>query len=349
MANENAKIDDNNQRALMGVTDDADQEIRNLLVDETTGRLKVSAVVTDVDATSIMGVSIDDTDKANDKVLKYDSGSDTLVYGVGGGGAGMTGPTGPTGPTGATGPSGPSGGTGPTGPAGATGPTGPTGAGTTGPTGPAGATGAQGTTGVAGPTGPTGTAGSIGPTGAKGATGAVGATGPTGVDGATGPTGSGLANIVDDTTPQLGGDLDMNEKNFIYDAIPSADNIGSGDIVDDIVAGETVAFPNIVYLKSDGKWWLADADAIASAGLLGMAFEGKNADQAVKVLLRGFVRDDDWAWTVGGAVYASVTPGALSQTAVAGEDDVHVLCGWATHADRMYFAPDNARIEFDAT
>ena len=46
MANENAKIDDNYRKTLLGVTDDASEEIRRLLVDATTGRLKVTAVVT---------------------------------------------------------------------------------------------------------------------------------------------------------------------------------------------------------------------------------------------------------------------------------------------------------------
>lgn len=144
------------------------------------------------------------------------------------------------------------------------------------------------------------------------------------------------------------GDIDLGESNIIYDAIMSADNKGAGDIVDDIVAGETIAFPQLVYLKSDGKWWKADADAIASTLLLGLSLESKNADEAVKVLLRGFVRDDDWNWTVGGRIYASVTEGSLSQTAPTGEDDVVAIAGYALHADRMYFCPDNARIEYKA-
>jgi len=144
------------------------------------------------------------------------------------------------------------------------------------------------------------------------------------------------------------GDIDLGESNIIYDAVMSADNKGAGDIVDDIVAGETIAFPQLVYLKSDGKWWKADADAIASTLLLGLSLESKNADEAVKVLLRGFVRDDDWNWTVGGRIYASVTEGSLSQTAPTGEDDVVAIAGYATHADRMYFCPDNARIEYKA-
>jgi hypothetical protein len=146
----------------------------------------------------------------------------------------------------------------------------------------------------------------------------------------------------------MGEDLTTNNFNILRKSIPIADNRGEGDIITDIVAGETIAFPNLVYLKSDGKWWKADADAIASCDLLGLALESKNANEACKVLVNGFVRDDDWDWTVGGKVYASTTPAALSQIAVSGEDDVVAIIGYATHADRIYFRPDNTRIELKA-
>jgi hypothetical protein len=45
MANENAKRDENRVTTILGVTDDANQEIRQLRVDPTSKRLKVSAVI----------------------------------------------------------------------------------------------------------------------------------------------------------------------------------------------------------------------------------------------------------------------------------------------------------------
>jgi len=150
-----------------------------------------------------------------------------------------------------------------------------------------------------------------------------------------------LKDIVEDTTPQLGGDLDLNEKNLDLDAVPSTDNTGIGMISDDINAGESIAFPNLVYLKSDGKWWKVDADAFATCqGLIGIALETKTDGQACKVLLNGFVRDDDWTWTVAGPIYASTTAGGLTQTAPSGTDDVIKIVGVATHADRMYLHPE---------
>lgn len=53
--NQTAKIDDNRRRSLLGVTDDSAAELRRLLIDPTTGRLKVSAIIASGSLTSING------------------------------------------------------------------------------------------------------------------------------------------------------------------------------------------------------------------------------------------------------------------------------------------------------
>ena len=165
----------------------------------------------------------------------------TLDFTIPKGDTGATGATGPAGATGATGPAGATGAAGadstvagPTGPAGADGKTLLNGSGTpssgTGVDGDfyidttndkifgpkaSGAWGSgtsylQGATGPAGATGATGPMGATGAAGADGNDGATGATGPAGPTGATGATGAdGGTNIVVDTSPQLGGDLDV--------------------------------------------------------------------------------------------------------------------------------------------
>ena len=140
----------------------------------------------------------------------------------------------------------PAGAAGAQGPAGADGNDGATGAtGPQGPAGPAGATGATGADGIDGTaatisvgTVTTGAAGSSAtvtnsgtaaaavfdfsiPQGATGATGPAGANGADGADGANGGT-----DIVLDTTPQLGGDLDMNSK-FISSGVLGVKNQGA--------------------------------------------------------------------------------------------------------------------------
>lgn len=157
-----------------------------------------------------------------------------------------------------------------------------------------------------------------------------------------------LTEIVDDTTPQLGGDLDTNLKSTLHASSGMADNTAVGDIITDIVAGESIAFPNLVYLKSDGKWWKVVNTAVASCqGLIGIALESKSADQACRVLTKGFIRDDDWTWTVGSPIFAG-TAGALTHTAPTAEDSVTLLTGVATHADRMWFNPQTIPLEYKA-
>ena len=56
------------------------------------------------------------------------------------------------------------------------------------------------------------------------------------------------------------------------DGAPNTDHTSVGPITSTFVAGESVTVMDLVYFKSDGKWWLTDADAAATgAGLLGIA------------------------------------------------------------------------------
>jgi hypothetical protein len=97
----------------------------------------------------------------------------------------------------------------------------------------------------------------------------------------------------------------------------------------------------LLYLKSDGKWWKADANAAATMPGLRMALESKTADQTCSMLVGGRVRDDDWNWTVGGLIFASAAAvGGLTQTPPNGSTDVVQIVGVAYHADKMIFAPE---------
>jgi hypothetical protein len=138
-------------------------------------------------------------------------------------------------------------------------------------------------------------------------------------------------------------DNDLATQGDIMDltAAPGVDHSASGPQCNDINAGESVTAMQVVRLHSDGEWHLADADASGEGdGLLAIALETKSDGQALNVALPGcFVRDDTWAWTVGGIVYLSTTAGGMTQTAPSSTDDVVRILGHATHADRMFFNP----------
>lgn len=144
-------------------------------------------------------------------------------------------------------------------------------------------------------------------------------------------------SIVEDTTPQLGGDLALNEFNVDHVAAPAVDHKASGNTVA-LTAGENLVFGEPCYIKSDGKAWKADANGTAPAerGLF-VAVAAISADASGQFAMPGtFLRDDTWAWTVGNPVYLSETAGAFTQTA----PDTVLVMGIATHADRILFYPN---------
>jgi hypothetical protein len=125
---------------------------------------------------------------------------------------------------------------------------------------------------------------------------------------------------------------------------PAADVTARG-ILDSGTVGESVAFGNLLYLKSDGKWWKSDADAAATMPGLRMALQAKNADEACLLLAFGKARNDAWSWTIGGILYASTDAGALTQTAPSGSGDQVQAVGVAYHADKMIFCPSLVLVE----
>ncbi len=123
-----------------------------------------------------------------------------------------------------------------------------------------------------------------------------------------------------------------------------ADHTSSG-VIAALTAGEALVFGDFCYMKSDGKWWKADADAAVTMPGAAMALEPLDADDPGEFLLFGYARDDSWGWTVGGLIYVSTTGGALTQTAPSGSGDQVQVVGVATHATRMLFAPDKTLVE----
>lgn len=125
------------------------------------------------------------------------------------------------------------------------------------------------------------------------------------------------------------------------DGTPNTDHTSVGPTTATFAAGETVTVMDLVYFKSDGEWWLTDADAAATAaGLLAISLESKTDGQAMSVALPGsFVRDDTWNWTVGAVLYVSTTAGAITATQPSGTDDVVRVVGFAVSADVIWFNP----------
>jgi hypothetical protein len=148
---------------------------------------------------------------------------------------------------------------------------------------------------------------------------------------------SGTFDLARIPSPLTGKDLELVNA-------PSSDHTGSGSFTTDTV-GENVAIGELLYMKSDGKWWRANATSTTAMPCAGVAMEAKNANQECKILLIGFFRDDTWNWTIGGLIYVAASAGAPTQSipAVSG-NQVQVL-GMAITADIIFFNPSYELVE----
>jgi len=113
--------------------------------------------------------------------------------------------------------------------------------------------------------------------------------------------------------------LQLNEKTILVDAILVSDHTWTGP-TQSITAGENLAIFETAYLKSDGKYWRVDADAVAtSKSKIVMATAAINADASGIVLLPSalsFIRDDSTdKWTVtsaGDEMFLALAVGELT-------------------------------------
>lgn len=158
--------------------------------------------------------------------------------------------------------------------------------------------------------------------------------------------------------PSLLGTIPLSEVNVDQDLAMGAHSIeleetlasnqtATGIIIDSVTAGENLVFKDLVYLKAaDSRFWKTDADLAATTdGILGIVLETINAGSTGKILLYGFVRDNDWAWTVGQWLYVGLAGGDITAIAPSDTGDQVRKVGVAYTADMIFFHPDSTVLE----
>jgi len=111
-------------------------------------------------------------------------------------------------------------------------------------------------------------------------------------------------------------------------------------------AGEYLTFGDIVYLKSDGKYWKAKGDVYSTAAVVGMAAATIGINTSGNFLQLGIARNDSWNWTIGDKLYLSVTTGGtMTQTAPTADTNQLVYIGYALTATSINFNPTPIIIE----
>lgn len=151
-----------------------------------------------------------------------------------------------------------------------------------------------------------------------------------------------LENVVEDTTPQLGGDLDLNGKNIDFGAILTVSGTYKGEIMTATVDDASSVFGSLLVQGADFHYDRADADAAATAGAVVIALEAGTGSK--KVLIKGQVCDTAWNWNAG-KMYISTAIGEMTQTKPSGSGDQVQVVGWALSADTVFFDPDRTTIE----
>lgn len=123
---------------------------------------------------------------------------------------------------------------------------------------------------------------------------------------------------------------------YSVDGSPGSDDTYAGRAITGVNAGATIAQWEAVYLASDGEWALADANGTGTYPMRGLAAAAGTDGNPMTVVTEGVVRNDAWAWTVGGQLYLSGTAGGLTQTAPSTSGDKVQQVGFAISADVIY-------------
>ena len=127
------------------------------------------------------------------------------------------------------------------------------------------------------------------------------------------------------------------------DPTPDTDETANGIKTTKIVDSNATGFGALLFLASDGNYDEADATDDTLMPCKAMALESGTGSK--QILKQGYVRDDSWSWTVGGALYVSTTTGAMTQTAPSATGEIVQLIGFAQSATVIYFDPDNLFLE----
>jgi hypothetical protein len=126
-----------------------------------------------------------------------------------------------------------------------------------------------------------------------------------------------------------------------FDPNLATDHTYSG-IVRTIVAGENIAFGDLIYVTtSTGPVVMkADADSSSTVGDLMICLETISEGSSGLALVDGFIRDDSWAWASSGlALYVSTDVGSATATAPSGAGDQVQKIGYSWSANIIHFKP----------
>ena len=150
------------------------------------------------------------------------------------------------------------------------------------------------------------------------------------------------------TSPALAGSVSLADAANVNISVPllaGTDHTTTG-ITATMLAGGTISAFDLVCIHSTTQEVVeADASAIATARVIGIAPAAISDTESGIILLHGFVRDDTWSWTTGGVLYLSETAGAMTHTAPTTSGAFVQAVGIALSPDVVYINPSLDVIE----
>ena len=158
----------------------------------------------------------------------------------------------------------------------------------------------------------------------------------------------------------LGGITELIDQNTLDTDYVAISPATQGTILTMASAGEAFSTGQLLFLSSSGKWFIADADAEATAApLLGIATRDSNgANDSTAILLEGHYSTTTYHDQItapakaGAPLYVSTTAGNVTQVAPTGSGDIvrligHNIYGQSGRANVavIRFKPDNTWVE----
>jgi hypothetical protein len=135
--------------------------------------------------------------------------------------------------------------------------------------------------------------------------------------------GGGLTELSNDSSPQLGGDLEVGSHLTLLDPSPSNTTVSGGFVRGySGEASEMFVFDNSpmacdgfgtpLYMRSDGKWGTCTAVSGTTQMPCGALALEPGDGSVKKILWKGIIRKGEWSWTPGDVIYVSTVEGALT-------------------------------------
>jgi len=150
------------------------------------------------------------------------------------------------------------------------------------------------------------------------------------------------------TNVSVAGNLSLSDASSVNISTPllaGADHTSTGFTAQMLAGGAISAFDLVCIHTTTQEVVEADASAYVTARSIGIAPAAISDTATGTILLHGFIRDDTWTWTTGGALYLSETAGAMTQTAPSTDGAFVQVVGVALSPDVAYINPSMDVIE----